>query len=340
MAPIVSILIPAYNAEKWITATICSALAQDWANKEIIIVDDGSSDGTLSIAKQFESKSLKVISQENRGASAARNRAFQHAQGEYIQWLDADDVLAPNKLSEQMKVVNRAQKNLILYSGPHGTFYWRPEKAKFVPNALWRDVSPVGWLITKFCENLWMLPAGWLVSRTLTEKAGPWDERLSLDDDGEYFARVVATSESIKFVPEARCYYRQSGFNQLSRSNTQKASESLLRSVRLSILHLMSLEESERTRKASLIYIHTILPYFYPEKTEFLNMLSGIAFDLGGELIPPRLELKALILQRAVGPRYARKLLTAIRKARLALAVKWDEAMYTIDHGREKTRPC
>ncbi len=74
--PKVSILIPAFNAEKWIENTIRSAVAQTWEPKEIIIVDDGSTDRTLAIARQFESESVHVVSQKNAGAAAARNRAF------------------------------------------------------------------------------------------------------------------------------------------------------------------------------------------------------------------------------------------------------------------------
>ena len=99
MAPLVSILIRAYNAERWIRATLESAIGQDHANREVILVNDGSTDRTLEIAKKFQSKLVKIIDQENSGAAAARNKALEHAQGEYIQWLDHDDLLAPNKIS-------------------------------------------------------------------------------------------------------------------------------------------------------------------------------------------------------------------------------------------------
>ena len=164
MLPLVSILIPAYNAGKWIGDTIRSGLSQTWPRKEIILVDYGSSDNTLLIAKHFESMFVKILSQENKRASAARNMALEDAQGDYIQWLDADDLVVPDKISAQMKVAKSSQRDLTLYSGPHGTFYWRPEKAVFVPNSLWRDLSPVDWMIIKFSENLFMDIAGWFVS--------------------------------------------------------------------------------------------------------------------------------------------------------------------------------
>jgi glycosyltransferase involved in cell wall biosynthesis len=330
MVALVSILIPAYNAERWIKDTINSALSQTWPRTEIIIVNDGSSDNTLAIAKQFELKSVKVISQENRGASAARNKALEYAQGDYIQWLDADDLLASDKISEQIKVAESGQTSLTLYSSPHGVFYWRYEKARFVPNSLWQDLAPVEWMERKFNENLWMNPAGWLVSRRLAVKAGPWDERLSLDDDGEYFSRVVAASENVKFVRDARCYYRLSGFNQLSLSISESACKSLLLSLKLCIRYVRSLEESERTRGASLALLQSCLEFFYPDKTELLKEMNAIAFELGGELIPPSFKWKFNLIRGLFGWKAAKEIRSACGKLKLGMAAKWDEMMYRI----------
>src|SRR6478736_5222717 len=104
MTPLVSILIPAYNAERWISDTIQSALKQTWPRKEIIVVDDGSRDQTLRVARHFASKNVSVVTQENQSASAARNRALELCQGDYIQWLDADDLLSPDKVAKQVAV--------------------------------------------------------------------------------------------------------------------------------------------------------------------------------------------------------------------------------------------
>ena len=109
MRPLVSILIPAYNAEGWIGDTIKSAIGQTWPRKEIIVVDDGSTDQTLSVARQFASKEVSVTPQANQGAAATRNKAFSLCQGDYIQWLDADDLLAPDKIEKQMKAWTRVQ---------------------------------------------------------------------------------------------------------------------------------------------------------------------------------------------------------------------------------------
>jgi glycosyltransferase involved in cell wall biosynthesis len=103
MYPLVSIIIPCYNAEKWIAETLESALAQTWPNKEIVVVNDGSRDRTLEIAMGYEEKGVKVISQYNRGHCAASNRAFRESKGELIKFFDTDDVMNPENIELQVK---------------------------------------------------------------------------------------------------------------------------------------------------------------------------------------------------------------------------------------------
>src|ERR1041385_7998340 len=131
MEPLVSILIPAYNAERWIADTIRSALAQTWPYKEIIVVDDGSTDRTRSVVEKFDSKSVRIVAQENRGVCSARNRAYELSQADYIQWLDADDLLSPNKIATQLEAAKEHQSSRTLFSCPWGYFIFRVSKARF-----------------------------------------------------------------------------------------------------------------------------------------------------------------------------------------------------------------
>src|SRR5207253_2668292 len=131
-------------------------------------------------------------------------------------WLDADDLLAPDKVASQMAAIVPGTGQRTLLSGSWGRFIYRTSKADFSATPLWHDLSPIEWLMRKMGQNLHMQPATWLVSRELTKAAGPWNERLSLDDDGEYFCRVLLESESIRFVSGAKSFYRMSGFNTLS----------------------------------------------------------------------------------------------------------------------------
>src|SRR5215472_9171752 len=118
MKPLVSILIPAYNTEEWIAESIQSAVGQTWPRKEIIIVDDGSTDRTGEVASRFAAENVKVLSTENRGLSAAVNTAYRLCQGDYIQELDADDLLAPDKIEKQLTALPETDGPRSLLSGP------------------------------------------------------------------------------------------------------------------------------------------------------------------------------------------------------------------------------
>ncbi|MGB7941961.1 MAG: glycosyltransferase family 2 protein [Terriglobales bacterium] len=300
--PLVSILIPAYNAEKWITAAIRSALAQTWNPKEIIVVDDGSNDRTVEFASQFGQELVQIVSQEHQGASAARNNAFNHCHGDYIQWLDADDLLAPEKIAKQMEAVCECGNNRTLFSSPWGQFYYRPERAKLTPSALWLDLSSPEFLMRKMGQNLFMQTSTWLVSRQLTEAAGPWSTSLSADDDGEYFCRVLMASDGVRFVPDAKVYYRYSGrkgLNYIGRSD--KKMDSLWRSMQLHIGYLRCLEDSERTRAACVKYLQTNLVYFYSARPDIVEQAQQKAKELGQRLDPPRISWKFSWLRVLVG---------------------------------------
>src|SRR5262245_44085768 len=100
MAPLVSILIPCYNAERWVGQAIESALAQTWPVKEVIVVDDGSQDRSLSVIESFANR-IRWQAGPNRGGNVARNELLELAQGTWLQFLDADDYLLPEKIAKQ-----------------------------------------------------------------------------------------------------------------------------------------------------------------------------------------------------------------------------------------------
>jgi len=321
MTDLVSILIPAFNAENWIHDCVSSAMAQTWPRREIIVVDDGSSDKTLEIARGLESGVVKVVTQENTGACGARNKALSLAQGDYIQWLDADDLLHPEKIARQLKRADSGQQSRVLLTCAWGKFFIRHEKARFERDSLWQDWPAVEWIVTKFANNVWMNPAVWLVSRRLTDLAGPWDERLasSGDDDGEYVCRVVAASSGVKFVPDARCYYRVGTVGSLNwnMERSERGLEALVLSLRLSIEHLLRLENSERTRRASLQLLQTFMLYFYASDERLIASMIKLADELGGDLRPPRAGWKYYPLETVVGPRVTKKVMNNWRAAKL-----------------------
>jgi glycosyltransferase involved in cell wall biosynthesis len=297
----VSILIPAYNAEPWLAQTLESAINQTWSNKEIILVDDGSKDRTCQIAEQFGTRGVRLVRQANQGAAAARNKAFSLCSGDYIQWLDADDLLSPDKIQRQMEVAQQCDSCVLLSAG-WARFIHRPHKQPFVTSSLWCDLSPLEWLLRKLEKNLYMQTASWLPSRELTEAAGPWDTRLLGDDDGEYFCRVLLASAGTRFVSQARTYYRVAGASSLSYiGNSRKKLEAQFLSSRLHIEYIRSLSDDIRTRLACTAYLQRYLLCYYPEMPELVAASNELAAELGTRLSTPCMSWKYEWIRKAFG---------------------------------------
>jgi glycosyltransferase involved in cell wall biosynthesis len=235
----VSILIPCYNSEAHLAETIESALRQTWSSCEIIVVDDGSTDDSLEVARAYEGENVKVIVQSNQGASAARNRAFEAATGTYVQYLDADDLLHPRKIEAQVTALEN--------SGPCtmavcSTVYFQdgnpPEsgtRAKGEKHIPWlTSDDTVQWLINLWTPNKgWGMvqPGAWLVPRRVVETAGPWREDITLDDDGEFFTRALLAGDGVQYVEDGCVYYRHHDDARLSDSNSREDYEGLLRAI-------------------------------------------------------------------------------------------------------------
>ncbi len=337
MKPLVSILIPAYNAADWITYTLQSAIAQTWPRKEIIVVDDGSSDRTAEVARRLASKEVSIVSTSNNGLSAAVNQAYKLCQGDYIQELDSDDILAPDKIEKQISALRESDSKRILLSSPWAYFHYRTRRAQFMRNSLWQDLSPVEWLLRKMQENLHMQNATWLVSRELAEQAGPWDTSLQYDQDGEYFCRVLLASEGTRFVPEARVFYRASGSNRISFGNSDTKKNSLLRSLKLHIQYIRSLEESERVRMACLTYLQAWYEHFYPHRPDLMVELRNLATELGGDMQVPKLRWKYAWMKPIVGWKVAKWAQRAMPETKAAVIRNWDKAMFEFE-SREASR--
>lgn len=327
MAELVSVLIPAYNAERWIGMTIRSVLDQTWPNVEVIVVDDGSRDGTLQAARSYESPAVKVVTQPNQGACVARNHALELAQGTYIQWLDADDLLHPAKIASQMSAALAAGDRRRLLSGRYGTFYFRTEKARFTESSLWRDLTPLDYLLTRFNDNVCFQTDAWLVSRELTEAAGLWTDFGSPDDDGEYFCRVVMQSSGIEFVREACTYYRVGNYGSLANTRSPKAVKALFASKAKCVRYLLSMEDSPRTRRACVQLLQDWM-YDLWDVGEVVAEAKQLAAELGGVLHPPALKWKYKPVEWVFGYQTAFRARQILPKVRARLECQLDELAY------------
>jgi hypothetical protein len=182
-------------------------------------------------------------------------------------------------------------------------------------------------------QNIFMQTAAWLVSRELTERAGPWDTALSTNDDGEYFCRVLLESENVKFVRDARVLYRMSGGNSLSHIGlSPKKQESNFRSIQLQIAHLRAREDSERVRRACLNQLRTSLS-LAPARTDIACLAVQLAAELGGELHLPTslLSRKYSLVETVCGLEVAIRVQAFVRLLRYSTARRVDKLRYRFD---------
>ena len=288
MTPLVSIVIPCHNAAPWLAETLESALAQTWAEKETFVVEDGSTDQSLTIALSFEARGVRVLQQANRGAAAARNHALAHARGDYIQFLDADDVLAPDKIARQLSRLSVSSASTIATSA-WARFQTDPSEARFSREALWEDLAPVDWLVCSWEEHLMMATAAWLVPRAVAERAGPWNVELAHNpiDDMEYFSRVLLAAEQVLFCGDARVYYRSGLPGSLSQRRTDAAWLAIFQSFHLTIDRLLAQEDSPRTRHACAVTLQRLIYECYPRMPALRAAAEARVGALGGCNLAP-----------------------------------------------------
>jgi glycosyltransferase involved in cell wall biosynthesis len=300
---LVSILIPCHNAAPWLEATLESALAQTWSHREIIVVDDGSTDGSAGIAQGFAGRGVLTIVQPNAGASAARNHALRKARGDFFQFLDADDLLAPGKISAQLALLATRPPGTVA-SCAWGRFTTDPAAAQMVDAAVFCDFSAVDFLVLTADTGAMMHPAAWLVPRAVAERAGPWDESLSLNDDGEYFFRELLASARVAFCAAAgaRSYYRSRLAASLSQRRSERARRSQFRAIELIAQHLRAAEDSPRTRQACANSYQRFQHDFYPSPSELMTAAAQRVAALGGTtLAAPPMGARTAALARVLG---------------------------------------
>jgi glycosyltransferase involved in cell wall biosynthesis len=205
---IVSVIIPAYNAGKYIEETILSALNQTYSNIEVIIVNDGSQDDTAEKVNAFKDNRLRIINQSNSGVSAARNTGYENATGMYICFLDSDDVYAPDNIQEK-KVFLDKNPNIGLVHSNMEVIDENSNKTGEVMSG--RDGNVLDQLL------LWDLcviptPSSTMIRREVLEIIGLFNEQLSNNADQELFFRIAAKYRIGK-IDKSLVKYRKHALN-------------------------------------------------------------------------------------------------------------------------------
>lgn len=280
--PLVSVCIPCYNASLYIGAAIESILAQSWGNTEIIIVNDGSTDDSARVLDAYTSSKVHVLHQENRGQCAAANRALSEAQGELIKFFDADDLLSPKSIEHQVYRLNGREDAVA--SSCWGRFYNNDcSTFQLNPQSVWRDLPALEWLVEAWADARPMMQCGlWLIPRLILERSGGWDERLSLINDFEFFARVLVNTNEVLFTPEATLYYRSGLLGTLSGQKSRKAVESAFQSLLTGTCHLLQHRSDTEARQSCANLLQDFNFTYYPDHHDLRTVMQNRILELGG----------------------------------------------------------
>jgi glycosyltransferase involved in cell wall biosynthesis len=248
MDTLVSILIPCFNAEEWVAEAISSALAQTWPNKEVIVIDDGSTDRSLEIIRSFGDRIHFEVT-ENRGANVARNRLLELARGEWLQYLDADDYLLETKIADQLASVGDGDNPDIIYS-PMTIEPWREGRAGE------RVILPVP------TQDPWLLLARWqmpgthavLMRRSAILDVGGWKPDQPCCQEYELFLRLLIVGKRFVYRPQQGAIYRYWSTNTVSHRNPLRTIVNLLAIIDAAEHHLEEIGTIDRVHREAFAF--------------------------------------------------------------------------------------
>lgn len=284
----VSIVIPVYNAEAWLAETLISVLQQTYPTSlmDITIVDDGSSDQSIAVAHNFLSSvniKYEIIKVNNGGPSRARNIGWQQAKGEWIQFLDADDLLVPQKIAFQMEAL---QKQV----DPPAVIYSTWQRLTYFGEANWH---PYGELVTPLLisplpdllgANNFIHLGSSLIHRKSLEQVQGFDERYRLVEDVHLMVRIAMAGGQFYHAasPAPLFFYRQSK-NSLSKNKDVEFVQACLRNVEMVYGWLQSQPQISDRKKQILCEAYAYIarasysndPSTFKLACQQLNVLSG-----------------------------------------------------------------
>ncbi|HMK35540.1 MAG TPA: glycosyltransferase [Desulfomonilaceae bacterium] len=207
-SPLVSVIIPTYNRAQVVPAAVRSVLAQTYPHYELIVVDDGSRDGTAELLAEY-GNAVTVITQEHKGVSAARNRGIRRSRGELIAFLDSDDEWLPDKLSNQTALFSKDNPVFIC----HTDEIWMRHGRELRQKAIHRKQG--GAFFERALERCLISPSSVILSRALLDLVGVFDEDLPAAEDYDFWLRITAFHH-VSFVPKPLVVKHGGGADQLS----------------------------------------------------------------------------------------------------------------------------
>jgi glycosyltransferase involved in cell wall biosynthesis len=244
---LVSVILPVYNSAAYLERTINSVLSQTFSQLELIIIDDGSTDQSVEVANTYAHlPNVRLITQINAGAAIARNTGLKSAKGNYIQFIDAGDVISKDKIEKQVASLHGGFDKLAVCNYKIFTKESELQTSSFPDQStfIFSSTNPQDFLINLWGgngESNFIQTNCWLVPKNLIDKAGVWRSYRCPDDDGEFFARVLLSSKGIIYTPGVYNFYHavSGGVNQLSKSKNHKYLMNTLLTIELKHQYLL-----------------------------------------------------------------------------------------------------
>ena len=236
--PLVSVIIPAYNAANYINDCLFSIQNQTYSNLQIIVVNDGSNDNTIELVTKIAESDERIvlINQDNKGCSAAKNKGLQYFKGDFVQYIDADDMLSNDKIENQVHALENNRDCIALCKTVIFKNHIADTNEEIDTDLISKEGTGKDFLL-----RLWgsegrigmVQPNAFLVPKEIIYSIGIWDEALSYSpaEDGEYFSRVLLASKKVIYTTGINYYRKLPNVMSVSKGNTFQNAESLFLTI-------------------------------------------------------------------------------------------------------------
>lgn len=284
----VSVIIPCFNAAAYLETTIRSVLDQSYHNLELIIVDDGSTDHSVSIVRSIKDDRIRLITQPNRGSIFARNEGLKNATGQYIQFLDADDILSSDKIKTEVAMLSEYPDALVWCS----TIKFEEDMEvgeNIDPAYLYNTHDPVEFILGLNGINglVGMIqPNAYMFASSKLAQIGYFNELVnrSPDDDSEFFSRVILASDSILYDGRSKNFYRVPRTGSLSKVKSREAVMAHFNTVCLKFTNIRSKRDGDRIQ---LLFAKHLANLAYSYGHLYPDILDRIIGYIKNELKQP-----------------------------------------------------
>ena len=308
---LVSIIIPCFNAERWLSEAIDSCLAQTYQLIEVVVVDDGSTDTSLEIMRSYGDR-ITYRTGPNKGGNHARNLGFSLSKGGYIQFLDADDYIRAHKLERQVQYLEETGADVVYGDWQHQ--YHDDSAEVILDNVKVSGNQPD--ILKSLLSDWWVSPACLLFRRSVVEASGGWDEALKAGQDRDFFLAVVMSGARVVYQPGCDSVYRRYGNITVSSSSQQRYLENHLKILEKYEARLTKEDRLSNSYKDALAQSYFLLArrYLTFDRDCYLQLLEKTL------LLSPNFQAQGS--ERTLSYRFAQKILGFKKLELIAAKIK------------------